>query len=34
MITRRINGVIEKIEVPPDYVLLPGDTVQVKERWF
>jgi polysaccharide biosynthesis/export protein len=34
MITRRINGVIEKIEVPPDYVLLPGDTVYIKERWF
>jgi polysaccharide biosynthesis/export protein len=34
MITRRINGVIEKIDVPPDYVLLPGDTVSVKERWF
>jgi polysaccharide biosynthesis/export protein len=34
MITRRINGVIEKIEVPPDYVLLPGDTVYINERWF
>lgn len=33
-ITRRINGVIEKLEVPADYVLLPGDTVQVYERWF
>lgn len=33
-ITRRINGVIEKIDVPPDYVLLPGDTVYVNERWF
>lgn len=34
MITRRINGFIEKIEVPLDYVLLPGDTVQINERWF
>ena len=33
-ITRRINGVIEKIDVPQDYVLLPGDTVYVNERWF
>lgn len=34
MITRRINGVFEKLDVPLDYVLLPGDTVQVSERWF
>jgi polysaccharide biosynthesis/export protein len=33
-ITRRINGIIEKVEAPPDYVLLPGDTVYVRERWF
>lgn len=33
-ITRRINGIIDKIDVPPDYVLLPGDTVYVNERWF
>jgi polysaccharide biosynthesis/export protein len=33
-ITRRINGVIEKMDVPVDYVLLPGDTIQVPERWF
>ena len=33
-ITRRINGVIEKLEVPADYVVMPGDTIQVYERWF
>lgn len=33
-ITRRTNGVIEKLDVPQDYVVLPGDTVQVFERWF
>ena len=33
-ITRRINGVIEKLEVPSDYVVMPGDTIQVYERWF
>jgi polysaccharide biosynthesis/export protein len=33
-ITRRINGIIEKLEVPVDYVLLPGDTINVHERWF
>jgi polysaccharide export outer membrane protein len=33
-ITRRINGVIEKLDVPPDYVVLPGDTLYVFERWF
>lgn len=33
-ITRRINGVVDKMDVPADYVLLPGDTVYVKERWF
>ena len=33
-ITRRINGFFEKIDVPTDYVLLPGDTVQINERWF
>jgi polysaccharide biosynthesis/export protein len=34
MITRRINGFFEKLDVPLDYVLLPGDTIQVNERWF
>lgn len=33
-ITRRIDGVIEKMDVPADYVVLPGDTVYVYERWF
>jgi polysaccharide biosynthesis/export protein len=33
-ITRRINGFFEKLEVPTDYVLLPGDTLQINERWF
>jgi polysaccharide biosynthesis/export protein len=33
-ITRRINGYFEKLDVPTDYVLLPGDTIQVSERWF
>lgn len=33
-ITRRINGVIEKLDVPQDYVVLPGDTLHVFERWF
>lgn len=33
-ITRRMNGVVEKMEVPQDYVLQPGDTVYVFERWF
>ena len=33
-ITRRINGLVEKLHVPDDYVVLPGDTVQVYERFF
>lgn len=33
-ITRRINGLVEKLEVPDDYVVLPGDTIQVFERYF
>lgn len=33
-ITRRINGIVEKMDVPADYVMLPGDTIQVYERWF
>ncbi|MFM9938454.1 MAG: polysaccharide biosynthesis/export family protein [Hyphomicrobiaceae bacterium] len=33
-ITRRINGLVEKLDVPDDYVVLPGDTVQVYERFF
>ncbi len=33
-ITRRINGLVEKLDVPDDYVVLPGDTIQVYERFF
>jgi polysaccharide export outer membrane protein len=31
-ITRRINGVVDVIEAPSDYTLLPGDTVYIYER--
>ena len=31
-ITRRVNGVVDVMEVPSDYTLLPGDTVYVYER--
>ena len=33
-ITRRINGGIERFEVPADAEVRPGDTIHVKERWF
>lgn len=33
-ITRRINGWVEQIEAPSDYVVQPGDTVYVYERFF
>lgn len=33
-ITRRIDGLVEVLEVPPDYVVQPGDTVYVYERFF
>lgn len=33
-ITRRINGFVEQIEAPSDYVVQPGDTVYVYERFF
>ena len=33
-LSRRINGLVETMEVPPDYVVLPGDTVYVFERFF
>ena len=34
-ITRRHNGgIIEKMDVPPDYVVKPGDTLYVYERWL
>ncbi len=31
---RRINGLVEVIEAPGDYVVQAGDTVTVFERWF
>ncbi|MFN3869472.1 MAG: polysaccharide biosynthesis/export family protein [Hyphomicrobiaceae bacterium] len=33
-ITRRINGYVEQIEAPSDYVVKPGDTVYVFERFL
>jgi len=33
-ITRRINGLVDQIEAPSDYTLLPGDTVYVCERFL
>jgi polysaccharide biosynthesis/export protein len=33
-ISRRNNGFVEEIDAPGDYVLKPGDTVQVFERFF
>ncbi|MGE4127203.1 MAG: polysaccharide biosynthesis/export family protein [Hyphomicrobiaceae bacterium] len=33
-ITRRINGFVEQIEAPADYVVKPGDTVYVYERFL
>jgi polysaccharide export outer membrane protein len=33
-ITRRLNGFVEEIEAPSDYVVRPGDTVYVYERFF
>lgn len=33
-ITRRHSGIIEKMDVPPDYVVKPGDTLYVYERWL
>lgn len=33
-ITRRVNGFVEQIEAPADYVVKPGDTVYVFERFF
>ena len=31
---RRFDGIIEKMDVPPDYVVQPGDTLYVYERWL
>jgi polysaccharide biosynthesis/export protein len=28
------NGIIEKMDVPPDYLVRPGDTIYVYERWL
>lgn len=33
-ITRRINGLVERMDVPDDYVVQPGDTLYVYERFF
>ncbi|MGD9803497.1 MAG: polysaccharide biosynthesis/export family protein [Hyphomicrobiaceae bacterium] len=33
-ITRRINGLVETLDVPDDYVVTPGDTLLVYERFF
>lgn len=33
-ITRRHNGLVDEIDAPSDYVLRPGDTVFVRERFF
>lgn len=33
-ITRRVNGYVEQIETPSDYVVRPGDTVYVFERFL
>lgn len=33
-VTRKSNGLADVMEVPSDYVLKPGDTIYIKERWF
>jgi len=33
-ISRRINGLVETLDVPDDYVVMPGDTLLVYERFF
>jgi polysaccharide biosynthesis/export protein len=33
-ITRRVDGMVDVMEVPSDYVVQPGDTVYVYERFF
>jgi polysaccharide export outer membrane protein len=33
-ISRRLNGFVEQIDAPADYVVRPGDTVYVHERFF
>lgn len=34
IITRRVNGVTEKLRVAPDMPVLPGDTIHIQERFF
>ena len=34
VITRRVNGVIEKLRVDPDMPVSPGDTIHIEERFF
>lgn len=33
-LTRRVNGFVEQMEAPRDYIVKPGDTVYVFERFF
>jgi polysaccharide biosynthesis/export protein len=33
-ITRKTDEFIEKMDVPGDYMIQPGDTIYVYERWF
>jgi polysaccharide export outer membrane protein len=33
-ISRRIDGITETTEVPPDFEIEPGDTIYVEERFF
>lgn len=33
-ITRRHGEIVEKMDVPPDYLVRPGDEIYVYERWF
>lgn len=33
-VSRRVNGVMEILEVPPEFEIEPGDTVFVHERFF
>ena len=33
-LTRRVDGLVDVMEVPPDYVVQPGDTVYIRERFF
>ena len=34
LLTRKVDGVVVSQQVPINYPILPGDTVQVQERWF